>query len=292
MNKIILYYKFVPLEDLETVRLWQRALCEKLELKGRILISDKGINGTLGGDQKALKQYTRTMNEHSVLKGIKYKWSDGSAENFPKLSIKVRPETVTLGWDPEVNDSGVVGGGKHLKPEAIADFLKSNPDAVFFDGRNNYESAIGKFKNAITPNVRTFKEFPQELDKPEYQALKEKPVITYCTGGIRCESLSALMKRKGFKQVYQVDGGVVTYGEKFGDQGLWEGKCFVFDSRMNLAFSDHSKDIGNCSHCDHITSNYVNCANKACNSLILVCEGCDQKIYCKACELAAVGAVG
>ncbi len=274
MEKIVLYYKFVPVSDSESVYLWQKALCEKLGLKGRVLISNIGINGTLGGDFKALKMYKRTMNEHSLFKDTVYKWSDGSGDDFPRLSIKVRTEIVTLGWKPRVSEKGIVDGGRKLKPAALHKFLEKNPDTVFFDGRNNYESAIGKFKNALTPNINNFRDFPEELDKAKYSKLKEKPVVTYCTGGIRCESLTALMKRKGFKRVYQIDGGIVKYGEKFGDEGFWQGKCFVFDKRLALGFSDKAKDIGICVHCDTKTSNYINCANKACNKLVLVCDKC------------------
>lgn len=195
---------------------------------------------------------------------------------FPKLSIKVRSETVTLGLprDIEVDEHGVVNGGERIRPEDLDAFMANNPDAILFDGRNNYESAIGKFKNAVTPDVPTFKELPDELDKPEYQKLKEKKVVTYCTGGIRCETLSALMKQKGFKNVYQLHGGIVKYGEAKKDSGLWEGKCFVFDRRMHVAFSDQSKDIGTCVQCDGATSHYENCTNQACNSLVLICKDC------------------
>jgi UPF0176 protein len=277
MEKIILYYKFVPIPDTETVLMWQRALCEKLGLKGRILISNKGLNGTLGGDIKSLKAYRKAMNEHSLFKGIEYKWSDGSANDFPKLSIKVRSETVTLGWEPTVDESGVVGGGKHLKPEQVHKLLdERGEDVVFFDGRNKYEASIGKFKNAIVPDVNTFKEYMTELDKPEYETLKKKPVVTYCTGGIRCETLSALMREKGFEEVYQLDGGIVKYGEKYGDAGHWEGKLFVFDKRMKLGFSDKAKDIATCENCGKKTSNQVNSTNIR-RRLHIVCEHCANK---------------
>ncbi len=288
MEKIILYYKFVPIADPETVRLWQRALCEQLGLKGRILISNKGLNGTLGGTIAALKHYKRAMSEHSLFGGIHYKWSDGSASDFPKLSIKARPETVTLGWEPPVDEQGIVDGGHRLKPKQLHEFIRQHPDAVLFDGRNEYESAIGKFKNAVTPAVKHFRDFPAELDKPQYQELKTKPVVTYCTGGIRCESLSALMKQKRFQEVYQLDGGIVSYGEEFADDGLWEGQCFVFDKRMSVSFSASSKDIGACIHCQGKTSRYINCANKACNRLMLVCPDCQQEAVCSPSCQAAV----
>lgn len=296
MQKVILYYKFVPIEDPETVMHWQRALCEKLGLKGRIVISKHGINGTLGGDFKALKQYTRAMVLHSQFKGITYKWSQGGADNFPKLSVKVRDEIVTFGWGDQlkVDKKGVVGGGKHLKPEQLHKLVEERgEDVIFFDGRNKYEAAIGKFKNAIVPNTRTAKDFVRELDQPAMQALKDKPIVTYCTGGIRCEILTPLMKQKGFKEVYQLDGGIVKYGEKYKDDGLWEGKLFVFDRRMSVPFSDKAKDIGECSHCGTKTSRYINCANKACNELILVCEACDPiltAVCSKDCEAVLLAA--
>lgn len=276
MQKIILYYIFIPLADPEAIMLWQRRLCGELSLRGRILISAKGLNGTLGGEVADLKAYIRDTREHPALKNIEFKWSDGSCEDFPKLSVKVRSETVTLGLpqEVEVDERGIIGGGERIMPENLDEFVRANPDAVFFDGRNAYESAIGKFKNAVTPDVQTFKELPAELDKPEYAPLKSKKLITYCTGGIRCEPLSALMKKKGFEHVYQLHGGVVKYGEVRGDGGLWEGKCFVFDRRMSVAFSGRSKDIGVCEHCAAPTSNYQNCAVKTCNKLMLLCEAC------------------
>lgn len=276
MEKIILYYKFVPITDTESVLFWQKALCEKLGLKGRILISGKGLNGTLGGDLKALKAYKKVMNEHSLFGGIEYKWSDGQADDFPKLSVKVRSETVTLGWEPTVNEKGVIGGGKHLKPEQVHKLVEEKgDDVVFFDGRNKYEASIGKFKNAVIPDVNTFKEYLTELDKPEYDAIKKKPVVTYCTGGIRCETLSALMIEKGFEEVYQMDGGIVKYGEKYKDEGYWEGKLFVFDKRMKLGFSNDAKDIATCEKCGAKTSNQINSTNIR-RRLHIVCENCAE----------------
>jgi len=277
MQKIILYYKFVPVEDAVSVMFWQKALCEKLELKGRIIISKHGINGTLGGELKNLRLYKRSMNEHPKFKGMMYKWSDGSSEHFPKLSVKVRDEIVTFGAgdELEVDENGVVGGGKHLKPEQVHELVEEKGDeVVFMDGRNAYESEIGQFKGAIKPNVKTAKEFDAELDTPEMQKLKDKPIVTYCTGGIRCEILSSLMKKKGFTDVYQIDGGIVKYGEKYKDEGFWEGKLYVFDKRMRMGFSDKAVDIGECVHCGSKTSNHINCSELKCNRQVLVCEKC------------------
>jgi len=282
MQKIILFYKFVPVEDTETLMHWQKALAGGENLRGRILISKHGINGTLGGDTRNLKNYINSMNAHPRFKGIQYKWSDGNADDFPKLSVKVRPEIVTFGVpdDLTVDESGVVGGGVHLKPAEVHELVKEKGDeVVFMDGRNTYEAAIGKFKNAVVPNTKTTKDFIKELDKPEMQQLKDKPIVSYCTGGIRCEILSSIMKKKGFKEVYQIEGGIAKYGEEFKDDGLWEGKMYVFDKRMNVAFSDKTKDIGECYRCAAKTSNYENCSYDLCSRLTLVCEDCAGDIF-------------
>jgi UPF0176 protein len=279
MQKILLYYKFAPLSDPEAVRLWQRTLCESLNLKGRILISTHGLNGTVGGDIEDLKKYVKATKSYAPMKGISFKWSEGSREDFPKLSIRVRDEIVTFGVPNEikVDERGVVGGGKHLSPEAVHKLVEERGDVVFFDGRNAYEVQVGKFKDAVVPNTRTTRDFLDELEGDTYADIKDKPVITYCTGGVRCEVLSVLMKNRGFKEVYQIDGGIVKYGQKFGDNGLWEGKLYVFDRRLVVPFTEKAKDIGHCIHCDTKTSNFVNCANQACNNLVLICEGCVEK---------------
>lgn len=286
MQKVILYYKFVPVLDPAMTMRWQRELCNRLGLKGRVIISPHGINGTLGGDIESVLEYKREMNRSAVFRGITYKWSDGSGDEFPRLSVKVRPELVAFGAPDEikVDDKGVIGGGKHLKPEALHKLIAEKGDeVVFFDGRNAYEAKVGKFKKAIVPDTKTTHDFLREIDSDKYDDIKDKPVVTYCTGGVRCEALSALMKNRGFKDVYQLDGGIVKYGEKYGDDGLWEGALYIFDGRMTQRFSDKSKDLGECVHCGGKTSRFINCANVACNRLVLVCDKCNQETHCETC---------
>jgi UPF0176 protein len=293
MQKILLYYKFVPVTDPEAVRLWQTSLCEKLDLKGRILIAPHGINGTVGGDIAGLKAYVKQTKSYPAFKDIVFKWSDGRRDDFPRLSVKIRPEIVTFGVANKirVNEKGIVGGGKRLKPEQVHKLVAERGDeVVFFDGRNTYEAAVGKFKNAVVADVGHTRDFAKELEDPKYDSLKDKPVVTYCTGGIRCEVLSMLMKKQGFQEVYQIDGGIQNYGQTYGDDGLWEGSLYVFDDRMETKFSDKAIDIGCCSHCGAKTSNYENCADKACNDLILICTKCHDKTLCSKCELVSSAA--
>ena len=294
-EKVILYYKFTPVSDPETTMFWQRNLAQKLGLKGRVLVSKHGINGTLGGEVQALKDYVKEMNIHPSFKGTTYKWSAGSADDFPRLSVKVKDELVAFGAADEVqvDEKGVVGGGKHLKPAALHKLMKEKgEDVIFYDGRNAYEAKVGKFKDAIVPDVDTSKDFLKDIEEGEISKHKDKPIVTYCTGGIRCEVLSSLMKNRGYEEVYQMDGGIVKYGERYKNSGYWEGKLYVFDDRMVTAFSGDAEDIGDCIHCENKTSNFENCMNKQCNQLILICDDCATDVACSArCKELAPTAV-
>ena len=277
LQKIILYYGFAPVADPEALRLWQTTLCDSLGLKGRILISRHGINGTLGGDMSALKKYVKSTKQYPGFKKIDFKWSDGTGDDFPRLSVKVRDELVSFGVpdEIEVDQAGVVNGGKHLTPEEVHELIdERGEEVVFFDGRNAYEAKVGKFKNAVVPNVKTTKDFLSEIDSGKFDHLKKKPIVTYCTGGIRCEILSSVMKKRGFEEVYQIAGGIVRYGEKYADKGYWEGSLYTFDGRMTVDFSQDTKVIGECDQCGSPTKSFTNCANQSCHQLYLLCEKC------------------
>ena len=275
--KVILYYGFTPLEDPEAVKLWQKQLCESLGLKGRIIISKHGINGTVGGDMAAVKKYVKMTRQYPGFKKIVFKWSDGTGAVFPRLQVRVRKELVGFG-NPDaitVDETGVINGGKHLRPAQVDALVKERgDDVVFFDGRNAFEAKIGKFKNAVVPDVQTSHDFVGELESGKYDHLKDKPIVTYCTGGIRCEILSAVMIKRGFKEVYQIEGGIVRYGETFKDKGLWEGSLYIFDDRMVQDFSDEAVVIGECENCGGATNSFRNCANVGCKDLVLLCDTC------------------
>ena len=227
--KVLLFYVFAPLPDPEAIRLWQRDLCERLNLRGRILISAHGINGTLGGELDALKRYLRVTKEYEAFRALDAKWSEGSGLNadnasldFPRLSVKVRDEIVSFGAPDElqVGPDGVVGGGARLDPDGLHALAAERDDLVFFDGRNRFEASIGRFRDAVVPDVANTREFVEALDSGAYDHLKDRPVVTYCTGGIRCEVLSSLMRSRGFQEVYQLDGGIAEYVRERGDWGL------------------------------------------------------------------------
>lgn len=295
-SKILLYYAFAPVADPHAMMLWQRELCERLGLRGRIIISKHGINGTVGGEVDACKLYLRRTKEHPAFAGIDVKWSEGTgfdedqpemmrgedrrapwrrSADFPKLSVKVRDELVAFGIPEEtvVDEHGVVGGGERLKPEEVNQLVAEHgDDVVFFDGRNAWEAEIGKFKNAIVPDVTTTHDFIEQIESGEYDHIKDRPVVTYCTGGIRCEILSAAMKERGFTDVYQIDGGIVRYGEAFGNDGLWEGSLAVFDGRETMDFAPGAAVIGACGVCGEPSNELANCSDESCRARFVVCE--------------------
>lgn len=280
----MLFYAFTPLADPEAIRIWQRDLGEALGLRGRLLISKDGINGTLGGDIGGLKKWLRSFRSYRPFADADIKWSDGSGVDadgrsldFPKLSVKVREEIVSFGAPGElrVDETGVIGGGTRLTPDELHGLIdRRGDDVVFFDGRNALEAQIGRFRGAVVPDTETTRDFVELLDSGVYDDLKDKPVVTYCTGGIRCEVLSSLMTARGFGEVYQLEGGIVRYGEKYGDDGLWDGSLYVFDGRGSVDFSDHTAVIGECVGCGAATKRTANCPDLSCRSQFVVCEDC------------------
>ena len=282
--KIVLFYAFTPLADPDAIRVWQRDIGEALGLRGRLIISKDGINGTLGGDIGALKKWLRSFRSYQPFADADIKWSEGTgvdaqgrSVDFPKLSVKVRDEIVSFGAPGElrVDENGVVGGGTRLTPEELHGLIdERGEEVVFFDGRNALEAQIGRFRGAVVPDTETTRDFVGLLDSGVYDDLKGKPVVTYCTGGIRCEVLSSLMTARGFGEVYQLEGGIVRYGEKYGDDGLWDGSLYVFDGRGSVDFSDHAAVIGECVGCGAATKRTANCPDPSCRSQFVVCEDC------------------
>jgi UPF0176 protein len=285
--KILLFYLFTPLADPDAIRLWQRDLCESLGVRGRILISKDGINGTVGGELKAVKKYVKKTRQYPAFKSIDFKWSEGIGDDFPRLNVRVRDELVRFGAPGElrVNADGVIGGGTKLSPEELHE-LVADRDVTFFDGRNAFEAEIGQFRGAVVPDVDNTRDFVGEIDRGAYDHLKDEPIVTYCTGGIRCEVLSSLLVNRGFREVYQLDGGIARYGDTFGDEGLWQGSLYVFDERKSINFSAAAEVIGHCYACGAATSRMENCGDSACRVQLVVCDEHADATVCEAHVLA------
>lgn len=272
--KILLYYKYVTLENPEAIKSAQKALCEKLNLKGRILLSNEGINGTIGGFPEDIDQYVEETIKISEFADIEWKISWSDEQVFPRLRVVVREEIVTLGIRKNGRDVSIENKAEYIEPGELASKYDSGEDFVIIDARNLYEADIGKFKNAVVPPIRNFRDFPEFVDK-ELVDYKDKEVITYCTGGVRCEKASALLKEKGFKKVRQLHGGIHEYGEKAGGKHF-EGEMFVFDKRLSVPVNKvNPKIISKCVYCDSLTARYVDCKGQGCDSLFICCEKCE-----------------
>ena len=261
---VILFYKYVDISDAQAFAGSQRALCESLELKGRILIASEGINGTLAGPADSVNRYVAALKADPRFSDIEIKFSAGDPGTFPKLVVKVRPEIVTL-------NAGAMPPDKEnqLSPREWKQMMEENSDVVLLDIRNRFESAAGRFENAVVCDIEHFRELPDYIDR--LQNLKDKKVLMYCTGGIRCEKASTLFKRKGFNHVFQLHGGIAAYQEEFGNEH-WQGECFVFDQRMTVRVEEGLVQIGQCAHTGRASSRFVNCLHDPCHKLYILSD--------------------
>ncbi|HLP79504.1 MAG TPA: rhodanese-related sulfurtransferase [Acidobacteriota bacterium] len=281
--KVLLFYKFVKIKDPQKLCDEMKVFCKARNLLGRILLADMGINGTCAGADEDIAAYKKYMHEKKEFKDIWFKEQSIEQQPFPRMSIRVRPELVTL----RIPDLHPSAGGKHLEPSQVHDLInKFGKDVVFLDTRNEIESRIGKFKDAVTPNIKTFRDLPAAL--PALENLKDKHVVTYCTGGIRCEVATALLKKEGFKNVYQINGGIYNYCQQY-PNGLFEGTCFVFDDRMQIGWGNDAavkleeemptdKIISSCEFCGKKTARVVNDERVLDRVLRVCCKECDKKL--------------
>ena len=274
MFQVLLYYKYVAMSEAEAqeLRESQSALCERLGLKGRILIAQEGLNGTVCGTPEATEEYMVATSSNPKFADMVFKVSQASEQVFPRLRVVIRPEIVTLGAE------GVTfaEAAPYLEPEEFQQLLESGEEVYLVDARNNYEWEVGKFDGAITPDINHFRDFPAAIK--ELSHLKHKKIVTYCTGGVRCEKASALMKKEGFEQVYQLHGGIVTYGNKYPD-GKWLGKCYVFDKRMMVDVNSPEKEVivSACRYCQAQTARIINCSNASCDTQFVCCTSCEAE---------------
>lgn len=273
--RVLLYYKYVTIEDPEAFSLEHRELCKSLGLKGRILVAPEGINGTVSGTVEQTDAYMRFMHEHPLFRDLVFKIDDADDHAFQKMFVRPKKELVTFRLEDDIDPNEVTG--KHLKPKQFFEMLQRD-DVVVLDGRNDYEYDIGHFRGAVRPEVESFREFPDWI-RENMEQFKDKPILTYCTGGIRCEKLSGFLKREGFKEVYQLDGGIATYGKDPDVRGrLFDGKMYVFDERISVPVNQvEPVVVGKCHHCGKPEDRYINCANDICHKQHIVCQDCYEK---------------
>ena len=225
-------YKFVEINDLLSLQDNLYKICEENNIMGTILIADEGINGTISGRDNQIKQTISSLLSDERFSNLEIKYSSTDRQPFHRMKVRLKKEIVTIGL-PEINPNKKVG--TYVKPEDWNDLI-SDPNVIVIDTRNKYETKIGSFQNALDPETSSFREFPSWVKK--FKNSKDntnKKIAMFCTGGIRCEKASSLMKEEGFKDVYHLQGGILKYLEKIDkENSLWDGECFVFDQRVCL----------------------------------------------------------
>lgn len=272
---------YVPIENAEEFRDEQFALCEELELKGRILVASEGINGTVSGTVEQTNRYMEVMKQDPRFSEMVFKIDEADEHAFKKLRVRHRPELVTLRLENDINPLETTGN--YLSPKEFFEAMQQE-DTVVIDARNDYEFDLGHFRGAVRPDIRNFRELPNWI-RENKEMFEDKKVLTYCTGGIRCEKFSGWLKEEGFEDVSQLHGGIVTYGKDPEVQGeLWDGQCYVFDERISVPINQKEHVIVGKDHFDgQPCERYVNCANPACNRKILASEENEHK-YLRSCS--------
>lgn len=272
---VLLYYKYVSVDDPEKVCKSQKQLCLELGLKGRIIIAHNGINGTVEGTDKATEAYIDFMQNDARFADIVFKKSEGTGTALPRLQVRVRRDLVsdhTAEWGVEPSEIT----GKYITAEELHEWIKQKKKFYIMDMRNDYEHNSGRFEGSILPPIETFRDLPKAL--PELRKYNDRPIVTVCTGGIRCERASGLLLKHGFKNIYQLQDGIVTYMEKYPNEDF-KGKLYVFDNRILMGFETTSKKheiVGRCAHCSLVSEDYVNCSNDNCHRHLIICKSCQS----------------
>lgn len=278
---IILFYQYAPISDPEAFKKAHRALCENLGIKGRFIVATEGINGTCEGTNTAINEYVKALTADPRFANTHIKYSQGIGTAFPKIKIKVRPELVNLQLgEDDINPAEFTA--PHLKPSELDRWFEDKKDFVIVDMRNDYEHRVGHFPGSVLPNLKYFRDLPKVL--PELEHLKDKTVLTVCTGGVRCEKASGYLLKKGFKDVHQLEGGMVSYMEQYPGKNFL-GTMYTFDGRVVMDYDEGNHPvIGICKTCGTNTEQVIDCKNTSCHGQMLLCEDCFSKhgkVFCR-----------
>ncbi|HJF66814.1 MAG TPA: rhodanese-related sulfurtransferase [Staphylococcus kloosii] len=279
--RVLLFYKYVTIDDPETFAAEHLQFCKDNDLKGRILVSSEGINGSVSGPKEVTDNYIAHMRADTRFSDIVFKIDEAEGHAFKKMHVRPRNEIVALDLEDDVNPKELTG--KYLSPTEFRDALQSD-DTVVIDARNDYEYDLGHFRGAIRPNITRFRDLPDWIKENKEQFM-DKKIVTYCTGGIRCEKFSGWLLKEGFEDVSQLKDGIATYGKDPETKGeFWDGKMYVFDERISVEINQVDKTVVGKEWFDGTPcERYINCSNPECNRQILVSEENEER-YLGACS--------
>jgi UPF0176 protein len=281
MYQVLLYYCYTPLDHPEQFRDEHHRLCLELDLRGRIIVAHEGLNGTVSGTVESCARYMAAVKADPRFAALEFKIDEVPGHTFQKLHVRVKPEIVHSSLHQMKPYERT---GQHLSP---AEFkaLKDRDDVVVVDVRSDYEYNLGRFRNAITLDMENFRDFPERVKRLE--EFKDKKILTYCTGGVKCEKASAWLLEQGFENVYQLHGGIIKYGIEAGGEDF-DGQCYVFDNRVAVDVNRVNPTvISHCCHCQQPSNRLVNCANPHCNAHLPLCEGCGEQLQGACSEACA-----
>ncbi|WP_407702005.1 oxygen-dependent tRNA uridine(34) hydroxylase TrhO [Viridibacillus soli] len=273
--RVLLYYFYTDIKDPSAFSAEHLAFCKSIELKGRILVASEGINGTVSGTVEQTDAYMAHMKADPLFDGIVFKIDEAEHHAFKKMHVRPKPELVNLSLEDDVNPHEITGD--YLEPAEFLEKMQED-NTVIVDARNTYEFDVGHFKGAIRPDIETFRDLPDWI-RDNKELLEGKQILTYCTGGIRCEKFSGWLKREGYEDVGQLHGGIVTYGKDPVAKGqLWDGQCYVFDERLTVPVNQVEHVIVGRDHFDgEPCERYINCSNPECNLQIIASEENEHK---------------
>lgn len=270
---ILLFYKYVSIEDLAMFREQHLNACLKLGVRGRILVAPEGINGSVSGTKEQTESYKSLLCSDVRFSDILFKEDTGVMHPFRKMEIKIKKEIVAFGQDVDLSKAGTYLSPREFLEMYETEGNKIGKDIIILDARNEYESRVGRFKGALLSPIKNFRDFPKVAE--QLSDKKDKKIVMYCTGGIRCEKASAYLKQNGFHDVSQLHGGILTFGKEFPDT-IWEGTCFVFDKRLTSAVNTEEHPLTICELCNIPCDLYRNCAEVSCDKFCTVCLTCEQ----------------
>ena len=261
--QILLFYCYAEIFDTEKFKTEHHLFCIKNNIKGRIIISSEGINGTVSGLKKDCDNYRKELISKKIFSDIDFKVESYHKNAFKKINVRIKNEIVNSGI---IDKKILKNKGQYINPSDFKKIIKKVPENVtILDVRSKYEHNIGKFKNAMTLDIDNFRDFPGKINELKKKIKKSNKIITYCTGGVKCEKASGFLKENGFENVYQLHGGIIKYGIEEGGENF-EGKCYVFDDRIVKDVNEVNPEvIGKCYVTGEKTDRMVNCANVLCN---------------------------
>lgn len=278
---IILFYKFHEIKDPEYFKRKHLRFCKELGVLGKVLVAREGINGSISGTKEQIEKYKKYVHSLEGFRDVWFKEEKANNHPFTKIVVRIKKETIRIDKKVDMSKKGA-----YISPREFLELYEKKQekqnnqeqDFIILDVRNYYEYHLGRFKHAIHPNISSFREFPDFVKNFKKQ-LKDKhtKIITYCTGGIRCEKASAYLKEQSFTNVYQLEGGIINFCQQFPNT-VWEGKCFVFDKRLMSDINQKNKSITRCESCNEICDLYKNCRNLSCDKLTILCAKCEEKL--------------